>query len=79
MPFFRLPRLVLTGPESSGKSVLAEALCSHLDGVLVREYLRDYFELNGSLSLEDALPIAQGQWANEDRGAEEALEKNRLL
>lgn len=79
MPFSRLPRLVLTGPESTGKSSLAQALAEHLDGILVREYLRDYFEEQGNLTLEDAIPVAQGQWVNEERGAEDAASQNKVL
>lgn len=74
-----LPRLVLTGPESSGKSALASALSEHLDGVLVGEYLRDYFATAGSLTLEDAIPIAEGQWALEDEAALTAIDQARLL
>ncbi|WP_319530996.1 ATP-binding protein [uncultured Cohaesibacter sp.] len=79
MTFNSLPRLVLTGPESSGKSVLAKALAEHLDGVLATEYLRDYFEVRGELTLEDAIPIAQGQWVNEERAADRAQAENKLL
>jgi nicotinamide riboside kinase len=79
MPFSRLPRLILTGPESTGKSALAHSLSDYLDGILVQEYLRDYFEAQGSLTLEDAIPIAQGQWVNEERGAEEAEAQNKIL
>ncbi|WP_319411110.1 ATP-binding protein [uncultured Cohaesibacter sp.] len=79
MPFSRLPRLILTGPESTGKSALAQALVEHLDGILVCEYLRDYFDIQGTLTLEDAIPIAQGQWVNEERGAEQASASNKLL
>ena len=79
MPFLSLPRLVLTGPESTGKSALAAALADHLDGVLVGEYLRDYFDALGYLSLEDAIPIAQGQWVNEERATKQARAENRLL
>lgn len=61
-----LPRLVLTGPESSGKSTLANALAEQLDAVQVEEYLRHYFKKidrqGKSLTLSDALPIAKGQW-----------------
>lgn len=79
MAFSSLPRLVLTGPESTGKTTLAKALADHLDGILVPEYLRDYFEVQGSLTLEDAIPIAQGQWVNEERGADQAEEQDRVL
>ncbi|PLW75028.1 AAA family ATPase [Cohaesibacter celericrescens] len=74
-----LPRLVLTGPESTGKSALANALVEHMDGILAPEYLRDYFALHGSLSLEDAIPIAQGQWAQEERAAALAAKENKQL
>ena len=79
MAFDTLPRLVMTGPESTGKTALAKALAEHLDGVLVEEYLRDYFDIHGELTLEDALPIAQGQWVAEERGAETARAENKLL
>lgn len=79
MPSSRLPRLVLTGPESSGKSTLAKALAEHMDGHVVPEYLRDYFEMFGELTLEDAIPIAQGQWLSEERNAELAQAEGRLL
>ena len=55
-----LPRLVLTGPESTGKSTLAKVLCDRLQAKLVDEYLRDYFDLHGKIGLEDAIAIAQG-------------------
>ena len=74
-----LPRLVLTGPESTGKSALAKALVENLDGVLVEEYLRDYFALQGSLDLEDAIPVAQGQWGREEQAAAEAARQGKLL
>ncbi|SNY92104.1 Nicotinamide riboside kinase [Cohaesibacter sp. ES.047] len=74
-----LPRLILTGPESSGKTILAQALVETLDGILAPEYLRDYFEVRGELTLEDAIPIAQGQWANEERAGDIAQAEDKLL
>ena len=46
---------------------------------MVPEYLRDYFEEQGNLTLEDAIPVAQGQWVNEERGAEAASSQNKVL
>lgn len=57
--------IVLTGPESTGKSSLAKALADRLDAPVVGEYLRDYFTREGRVTLADAIPIAQGQWHSE--------------
>lgn len=67
-----LPRLILTGPESTGKSALAHALIAKLNGVLVEEYLRGYFAERGAVGLVDAIPIAKGQWHWEKDGANRA-------
>lgn len=59
--------LVLTGPESSGKSWLAERLQRTFGGVLVGEYVRDYIELTQrDTTLADIPTIARGQLARED-------------
>jgi NadR type nicotinamide-nucleotide adenylyltransferase len=69
----KIARICLTGPESTGKSRLARRLASELGTVSVREYAREYAEARGSrLTSDDVEPIARGQMANEDRGAEEA-------
>jgi nicotinamide riboside kinase len=39
-----MTRIAVTGPESTGKTVLAEQLSSHLNGVLIAEYARDYLD-----------------------------------
>jgi nicotinamide riboside kinase len=74
-----LPRIVITGPESTGKSTLAKALADRLDGYLVEEYLRTYFETRGTLTLADAIPIAQGQWTREQDGAKAATAAGQPL
>ncbi|WP_147819369.1 AAA family ATPase [Salidesulfovibrio onnuriiensis] len=60
-------RIVVTGSECTGKSTLALALAAHFGVRAAPEFLRRYFEMkNGVLTLEDAVPIAQGQIAGED-------------
>jgi NadR type nicotinamide-nucleotide adenylyltransferase len=60
-------RVVLTGAESTGKSVLAEALAAHFGAPWVPELSRDYAERAARpLTAGDVEPIARGQMAAED-------------
>ncbi|HUP44074.1 MAG TPA: ATP-binding protein [Thermoanaerobaculia bacterium] len=60
-------RLCLTGPESTGKSALAEKLARELGLPLVQEYARDYALRNPrELTYDDVEPIARGEVANLD-------------
>ena len=61
-------RVVLTGSESTGKTVLAWRLAQHYHAVHVPEFVRGYAEKkNGVLSFSDHGPIAHGQIALEDK------------
>ena len=74
-PYFT-KRIVLTGPESTGKTFMSEKLASYYNTVWVKEYGRDYFALkNGKLILEDIQHIANGQIKLE----EEAMSENPKL
>jgi NadR type nicotinamide-nucleotide adenylyltransferase len=73
-------RVVLTGPECTGKTVLAAALARRLDAPLSDEYAREYAEARGgALGPEDVEPIARGQMALEDRARAEAAARGRPL
>ena len=49
-----MPHVIVTGPESTGKSTLAAALTQHFDGTLVPEYPRGFLQALGRLaSAED--------------------------
>ena len=70
-------KLALIGPESTGKTELAQALARKLGTVSVPEFAREYVETHGNdLTANDVEPIARGQMANEDRLAPQA---NRIL
>lgn len=57
-----MKKLVITGPESSGKTSLAQQLSSQLDLPLVTEFARDYLNNhNGSYVEGDLVAIAKGQ------------------
>lgn len=70
-------KIVVTGPESSGKTTLAQALAAHYQVPWVAEYARTYIEkLTQAYQEADLLAIAQGQAQRED----EVTQKNpRLL
>ncbi|HTN17070.1 MAG TPA: ATP-binding protein [Chitinophagaceae bacterium] len=62
-----LKKIVVIGPESTGKSTLSAALAAHLQTVWVDEYARAYLEQQGNAyQYEDLLAIAKGQIASED-------------
>lgn len=66
-----LKRISVTGPESTGKSWLAENLANRFNEPWVPEYSRTFLEnLNEPYTFEDVLLIAKGQFK-----AEEALAK----
>lgn len=54
--------IAITGPESSGKSVLSEYLASHFKATLVKEYARAYYNTHAyTNSREEIIAIAEGQ------------------
>ncbi len=60
-------KIVVIGPESTGKSTLCEMLAAHYQTVWVKEYAREYLLKNGTAySFENLLAIAKGQIALED-------------
>jgi len=70
-------RIAITGPESTGKSELAEALAAHYQTVWVPEYAREYLdELHRAYNYEDILLIAKGQVKGEKEIRKKA---NRFL
>lgn len=67
-------KIVLFGPESSGKTTLANALASHYGTTVVPEYMRMYLQKKWDESKqictqEDLLPIAEGQIQLENKAA----------
>lgn len=59
--------VVLTGPESSGKTFLAECLQRHFGGLVVSEYVRHFIDQQQrDTCLADIPSIARGQLAWED-------------
>lgn len=72
-----IKRVALVGPESCGKSYLANYLATHFNTVFVEEYGRTYCEKFGmDLTELDFAHIAGGQLYREDEMAKQA---NRVL
>ena len=65
-----MSRVAIFGPESTGKTMLAERLAARLGAPLVAEYARERWDQQGGvLTLEDMLPVAHEQWRREDAAA----------
>ncbi|GAA0531065.1 hypothetical protein GCM10009415_10600 [Chitinophaga japonensis] len=72
-----MKKVVILGPESTGKSTLSQQLAAHYQTEWVPEYARQYLdELGRPYEQHDLLHIAAGQLHLEDEKAEKA---RRLL
>lgn len=58
-------KILITGPESSGKSYLAKALAKHFNGRLINEYARTFLANKPEYQQKDLLTIAIGQFNSE--------------
>ncbi len=64
-----MKKIVIIGPESTGKSTLCEQLATHYKTIWVKEYAREYLLKNGTdYTFENLLTIAKGQLLQEDTG-----------
>ena len=70
-----MKKIVVTGPESTGKSTLSQQLAAHYNTLWCPEYAREYLGTNGNVySYDDLLTIAKGQAALEDLYIQRARE-----
>jgi NadR type nicotinamide-nucleotide adenylyltransferase len=68
----KMIKIVMVGPESTGKSTLCAELAAHFSTIWCKEYAREYLLQYGtSYSFDDLLTIAQGQIALEEKATEE--------
>ena len=69
-----LQKIVIIGPESTGKSTLCEQLANHYNAAWCPEYARKYLMEHGtSYTYDDLLSIAKGQVELEDEYIEGVL------
>lgn len=76
-----LLKIVLFGPESTGKTTLAQKLAQHFNTQWAPEYMREYLQRKWDKEQtvcqpHDMLPIARGQMALENKAAAKA---NKVL
>jgi len=69
-----MKKLTLTGPESTGKTTLAQQLAEATDAPWVPEYARDYLAGRPGYEEADLLSIARGQLEREQQYAQRAEE-----
>lgn len=73
-----LIKIAVVGPESTGKSTIAQAVARHFDTVCVPEYAREYCKnLHNEYTLQDEVNMYYGQIALENMLI--PLAKNNLL
>ncbi len=71
-----IKKIVIVGPESTGKSTLCEKLADHYHSTWVKEYAREYLLKNGTdYTFENLSDVARGQLANEEAGLKMLQEK----
>lgn len=72
-----MKKVVILGPESTGKSTLALNLSKHYQAHYVFEYARDYLKSRNNLyKEEDLLRIAMGQLQLEDEAEQKCRQKD---
>ena len=73
-----IQKIVIIGPESTGKSTLCQQLATHYNTQWCPEYAREYLLKYGTdYSFEDLATIAKGQLALEDEFSEKVLKVNQ--
>ncbi|WP_299435163.1 ATP-binding protein [uncultured Aquimarina sp.] len=70
-------KIVLFGPESTGKTTLSKQLAEHYEGSWVPEYMREYLQSKWDVTkevctYEDLIPIAEGQMKLENEFAKKS-------
>lgn len=73
-----IKKIVIIGPESTGKSFLCKALADHYRTIWVKEFAREYLEKNGKdYTFESLYKITVGQLLEEANAVNE-LDKQKI-
>jgi len=75
-----MKKIVIIGPESTGKSTLCEQLAAHYKTEWVKEYAREYLLANGTdYTFDSLLDIAKGQVAEEESAVANLQSASQLV
>jgi NadR type nicotinamide-nucleotide adenylyltransferase len=75
-----MKKIVITGPESTGKSTLCQQLSQHFKSMCCPEYAREYLLQNGTKYIyDDLLTIAKGQLSIEDEYIQKTQDTSHTL
>jgi NadR type nicotinamide-nucleotide adenylyltransferase len=75
----RIKKVVVIGPECTGKSTLCQQLAQHYNTLWCPEYAREYLLKQGTnYSYDDLLTIANGQIDLEDKSLKQVISNSRL-
>ena len=75
-----LKKIVIIGPESTGKSTLCEQLSAHYKTCWIKEYAREYLLANGTdYTFENLLDVAKGQIIKEDSGVQNLINNTDFI
>src|SRR5258706_5381261 len=75
-----LKKIVIIGPESTGKSTLCEQLAQQYNTEWAREYAREYLLKNGTdYTFEDLLDVAKGQIISEEKTTQLAIKNQQPI
>jgi len=75
-----LKKIVVVGPESTGKSTLCHKLAQHYNSHWVKEYAREYLLRNGTdYTFDNLLDVAKGQLLLEEEGVKLATGKSEMV
>lgn len=73
-----IKKIVVIGPESTGKSTLCAQLAKHYNTIWVKEYARDFLNIHEKYTYDDLLFIAKEQVEKEDEATKVLLNTSEV-
>ena len=75
-----MPKIIVTGPECSGKTTLSKSLSKNFNSKLINEFARNYLtNKNNKYNVESLLEIAKNQYKLENQKSKTIICDTDLL